>query len=516
MNADDRSLLRQYAEQRSQEAFAALVNRHLNLVYSAALRLVRSPQLAEEVAQSVFTDLARNADKLRPDTILAAWLYRVAYRTAVDVVRREARRQNREQKAVVMAAMNLVSSDWTHIEPLLDEGMQALDETDRVAVLLRYFENQSLREVGRQLGVSDDAAQKRVSRAVERLREFFAKRGVAIGAGGIAAIVSANAVQAAPVVLAASISTAATLAGTTVSATATATITKGIAMTTLQKTFVAATVAVLAGAGVYEARQAAQLRGQVQALQQKQAPLTDQVRRLQRERDEAANRLSALAGQLERAEGDSDELLKLRAEVTRLREEADSAAVELKEAKEFRAAVSELYSNTPPIRTFVSTATVTALWDQTIVTGGWKLPSGRRAVFLMALEPGEGQQQLSVRSKVVEYTDNVAGFAQFNTDTESVSTTQLLDSGQVEALLKAAADSKESEVVSSPILTTVSGQQAKVQVTGKFESPSGEYYSTGLTLNLVPTIAADGQSVQLVFASQLNYPISLPKLPSHH
>src|SRR5438093_2615160 len=143
MNADDRGLLRQYAERHSQEAFTALVNRHLNLVYSAALRLVHSPQLAEDVVQSVFTDLARSAGKLKPNSILSAWLYRVAYRAAVDVVRRESRRQNREQQAVEIAAIS--SSDWKQIEPLLDEAMQNLDETDRSAVLLRYFENQSLR-----------------------------------------------------------------------------------------------------------------------------------------------------------------------------------------------------------------------------------------------------------------------------------------------------------------------------------------------------------------------------------
>jgi RNA polymerase sigma factor (sigma-70 family) len=244
MNADDRNLVREYAERHSQEAFATLVGRHVNLVYSAALRIVRSRPLAEDVAQSVFTDLARNAGTLKPDTVLSAWLYRVAYRTAVDTVRKESRRQAREQQAVEIAAMsssdvsrrNPMEADWNQIEPLLDEAMESLDETDRAAVLLRYFEDQSLREVGKELGVSDDAAQKRVSRAVERLREFFAKRGVAIGAGGLAAALAGNAVQAAPAGLAATIATG------TFAALATASVTKVITMTTLQKAIVAATV----------------------------------------------------------------------------------------------------------------------------------------------------------------------------------------------------------------------------------------------------------------------------------
>jgi len=128
--------------------------------------------------------------------------------------------------------------------------MAALDETDRNAILLRYFENKNLREVGEALGASEDAAQKRVSRAVDRLREFFTKRNVTIGAGGLAVLISANAVQSAPVGLTSAISTA-VLAGTAATSTATIT-TKIIIMTTLQKTLVAASCIALAGTGIYE------------------------------------------------------------------------------------------------------------------------------------------------------------------------------------------------------------------------------------------------------------------------
>ncbi len=232
---NDLQLLARYSRSRAEDAFAEIVRRYLSLVYSAALRQVRSPQLAEEVAQSVFTDLAGNAARLKPNTILTAWLYQVTHRTAVDVVRREARRQLREQIATEMNTMNATAADWTHIEPLLDEAMHALDETDRTAVLLRYFENKSLREVGATLGTSDDAAQKRVSRAVERLREFFAKSGVTVGASGLVVLISANAVQATAAGLVVTISAAA-LAGTAVTnSTVVATTTKTIVMTMSQK-----------------------------------------------------------------------------------------------------------------------------------------------------------------------------------------------------------------------------------------------------------------------------------------
>jgi RNA polymerase sigma factor (sigma-70 family) len=251
MSETDLELLARYTRLNAEDAFTEIVRRHLDLVHSAALRQVRSPQLAEEVAQSTFLKLARAACQLAPNTILAAWLYHVARQESIDVVRREARRQLREQIATEMNAMNATDADWTHIAPLLDEAMHALDETDRAAVLLRYFENKSLREVGQTLGASDDAAQKRVSRAVERLREFFSKRGVTVGVSGLVIIISANAVQAAPVALALTISTSAALAGTALTTTAAGTATKAVAMTTLQKTLIVTALAAAIGTGIY-------------------------------------------------------------------------------------------------------------------------------------------------------------------------------------------------------------------------------------------------------------------------
>jgi len=328
----DLDLLGQFARGKSQDAFTELVQRHVNLVYSAALRQVRSPQLAEEIAQSVFADLARDAGKLKSDTVLTAWLYAVTRRTAIDVIRKESRRQLREQIAVELTNMNATANDWSQIEPLLDDAMAALDETGRSAILLRYFQNKSLREVGEALGTNDDAAQKRVSRAVDRLREFFSKRNVTVGASGLAVVISANAVQAAPAGLAATISAAAAIAGTAVSTSTVITATKAIAMTTLQKTVVTAALAAV-GTGIFEAHQAAQLREQNQALQQQQTTLAGQIQQLQGERDGATNQLAGLLAenaQLKSNENEN-ELLKLRGEVTRLenaKTEAENDPVE--------------------------------------------------------------------------------------------------------------------------------------------------------------------------------------------
>lgn len=218
-----------------------------------------------------------------------------------------------------MNALNATDDEWTRMEPLLDEAMSTLDDTDRAAVLLRYFENKSLREVGQQLSVSDDAAQKRVDRAVERLRDFFAKRGVTVGASGLAVGISANAVQAAPVALAGALSATAALAGTARLAATAVTATKTIAMTTLQKTLIAATLAAAIGMGIYGTRRASVSRSQVQALQQQQAPLLEQMERLMQERDAAVGKLAELQSDNERLSRDAVELPKLRGEVTRLR-----------------------------------------------------------------------------------------------------------------------------------------------------------------------------------------------------
>lgn len=321
--ADDLELLRKFTCEQSQDAFTTLVERHLNLVYCAGLRQVRSPQLAEEVAQSVFTDLARQAARLKPGTNLTAWLYEVTRRTAINVVRGEARRQLREQIAVEMNAMNATSEDWIQIEPLLDEAMHALDETDRIAVLLRYFENKSLREVGETLGTSDDTARKHVNRAVERLRAFFSKRGVTVGASGLTVVLAANAVQAAPPGLAVTITTASALAGTSFAATSTVTFTQAIAMTTVQKATFATVLVVAVSTGIYEAHRASSLRSQVQSLVQQTTQQAEQIDLAKREHDDTTQRIATLRGENDRLKRNTDELLRLRSEVTRLRRQND-------------------------------------------------------------------------------------------------------------------------------------------------------------------------------------------------
>src|SRR6266496_3674193 len=172
--------------------------------------MVCDPHLAEDVTQCVFLALAKNAAQLTDRPVLSGWLHRTAQNIAAQTVRTDVRRRAREQEAAAMNELLSAGSDvsWENIAPHLDAALGELSEPDRDALLLRYFERKSAREMAQTFGISDEAAQKRVSRAVEHLREFFAKRGVAIGASGLVVVISANAVQAAPVGLAVTVSTA--------------------------------------------------------------------------------------------------------------------------------------------------------------------------------------------------------------------------------------------------------------------------------------------------------------------
>ncbi|HEX9048564.1 MAG TPA: sigma-70 family RNA polymerase sigma factor, partial [Verrucomicrobiae bacterium] len=227
----DAELLAEYVDRQSEAAFTQLVERHVALVHSAALRQVGEPHLAQEITQAVFIILARKARSLVGHAVLAGWLCRTAHLAALDALKQQRRRQQREHNAYLESAMNEISADteaaWQQLAPVLDEAVAQLRDHDRAALILRYYEQRPMEEVGAALGVGPDAAQKRVTRALEKLRQLFAKRGVKVTVAVIVAAISAHAVQAVPASLAGSVSAAVLASGSAAAGASTLTLVKG-------------------------------------------------------------------------------------------------------------------------------------------------------------------------------------------------------------------------------------------------------------------------------------------------
>ena len=217
--SDDLELLRRYAEDRSDEAFAELVKRYVDLVYSAALRKLNGDtHLAKDVTQAVFIKLAAQPPPPADRRVLAGWLYTTAHNIACKVVRSEVRRREREQEAQTMHDMTTETAapaDWKHIRPVLDDAMHELARTDRDAIVFRFFERRPFAEVGAKLGLSENAARMRVERALDKLHGLLACRGIRSSSAAFAAILTEQAVTAAPTGLAVGVTSAAVTAGVT-------------------------------------------------------------------------------------------------------------------------------------------------------------------------------------------------------------------------------------------------------------------------------------------------------------
>jgi RNA polymerase sigma factor (sigma-70 family) len=206
---DDAALLRRYAHERAEDAFAELVRRRLNLVYSVALRRTGGDaHLAADIAQCVFAALARRAATFSRDAVLAGWLYTTTRHIAIDTVRARQRREAREQEAHAMQQLDSSSAPhlaWEQLRPVLDDVMDDLPAHDREAVLLRFYQGRAFGEIGAVLGLGEDAARMRVDRALDKLRALLARRGVTSTSTALAVVLAEQAVSAAPAGLAATV-----------------------------------------------------------------------------------------------------------------------------------------------------------------------------------------------------------------------------------------------------------------------------------------------------------------------
>lgn len=209
---EDAELLRRYADDASAEAFAELVRRNLGLVYATALRHLGNSHRAQEVAQSVFVDLACKAGALRSHPALVSWLYTSTHYAALKMLRAERRRLAREQEAQTMH--DLLSSppspQWEKLRPMLDDVMHTLGERDREILLLRYFKGLPFADVARLLQLNEGTARMRVDRALDKMNQLLARRGIGSTAAALGAVLAETSAVTVPAGLAANI-TGATL-----------------------------------------------------------------------------------------------------------------------------------------------------------------------------------------------------------------------------------------------------------------------------------------------------------------
>jgi RNA polymerase sigma factor (sigma-70 family) len=291
---EDAELIRRYTEEQSEGAFAELVQRHVPLVYSAALRrLAGDAHAAADVAQLVFSALARQAPSLAHCRVLPGWLYATTRNVAVDFIRSEHRRRAREQEASAMHERESTSPppEWDQLRPSLDEVMDQLSQQDREAILLRFFAQRSFSEIGRALDIREDAARMRVDRALDKLRILLARRGATSTCAALGLMLTSQAATAAPAGIAGAITSAALQ-----SAAAAGPVLSLIQLMSTTKTIAAAGIALVLAVGftVHETGQARAAEASLAAAQRHLTGLADQVARSGQRAAEAESKLAGL------------------------------------------------------------------------------------------------------------------------------------------------------------------------------------------------------------------------------
>ncbi len=334
--SDDAQLLRAYAEHGDEAAFAELVNRYINLVWGAGFRVTGDADLAKDVTQTAFTELARASKRLSAEVSLSGWLYRVAYHTAAKLVRASVRRASRERQTMEMHSLNSHQEcDQPQIEsllPTLDEAITRLSHDDRQAIVLRFLRRKTLAEVGAALGVSDDAAQKRLARALDKLRDHFRRRGIAANSAVLGAALGTAASQACPTGLAGTVAASSlAAAGTAGTAASLGSFFSNVSnQLALMKTKLAVCAIALASVATplwIQQNSLASLRAENGALQ-------DQVALREQLRNENAQLQSRrhLTEELNDLRKDHQELLELRDEVARLRQNESQDKAKLQQS----------------------------------------------------------------------------------------------------------------------------------------------------------------------------------------
>jgi len=439
MDATDAELLAAFARNRDEDAFRELVRRHLGMVFATARRLVGDAHEAEEIAQTVFQLFAEKAGTIGAGQSLAGWLYHAARHHALHRVRSEGRRRQREQLA---AAMN-PATESAPLPPLLAELEDALTELpadERDTLVLRFLEDRQLREVGRELGVSEEAARKRVARALDRLRDVFARRGITASTGAITVALLGQAGVGVPAGLGATIST--TVLGGTAVAAATALVTE--TTTTTMNLFNLKTAAAILGAAavtgtttyLVQEREADRLRADYQTLSETHGKLTAEqleARAMIQLRDEQIAALKRDVGELPRLRGEVDRLNRDLSARNKLEEENRSLMQELQQLlASQRPAENGL--GTPVTKDSLVFAGF-ASPESTLLSALWGTLNGDFDVFLRAMDESTRADFLRNRTNGLEFESRSREFSRYFVAAQILARKEL-DSDHVELLYR--------------------------------------------------------------------------------
>jgi len=510
---EDRQLIRQYAVEGSEPAFAELVRRHLKMVYAAGLRQVNGDtHLAEDVAQSVFADLARKAGKLQHHASIAGWLYTSTRYIAANAVRAEARRRVREQAVVSTNEMNTnTNAGWHELRPMIDESLDELGETDRDAIVLRYFEAYEFAMVGAALGVSENAARMRVDRALEKLRVVLQKRGVTTTGAALAGALAESSGAAVPVELTAGITSAAMSQAAAWSVRSAPSILKLMALNKLS--LAAIGVIALSLAAVFVARYAPDSNpqsGEANSPKAKQASLVEH----------------GGPAHYPAPRGDPDIVKKMaqrQAEQARARE-AQIAAERRAEWDKKVANFDDSLKEEPGVKKFGAKIQAALGAGQTLAASGWRTPNGQNGLIFLTTQMNPILEGVGVNSNTVlmalrllEVPDEVLdhlGMGTFKAQSTGANPPGMVSNEQADAMINGITNNMGSDysVVSTRVVQGF-GQEGNIFV-GSVASIAGKEQRLGLQISFFPSVAADGSSLDVGMLVQYTIAIAAEDAPA--